>query len=104
MSDDTQRVSTVELHLILRNTENASRDAAAALEATERLINGVGPRFDALDSRLNGLEGRFSALEGRFAALERRVTGLERTMDSIARSNHNIEQMLTDIFARLAPT
>jgi hypothetical protein len=34
MSDDTQRVATADLKLVLCNTENAARDAQAALEAT----------------------------------------------------------------------
>ena len=90
MNDDTQRVSTADLKLILRNTEKGSRDAEAALEATERLVTGVGARFDAL--------------EGRVTALERRITGLERGMDGIARSNHRIENMLADILVRLSAT
>jgi hypothetical protein len=34
MSDDTQRVLTADLKLVLRNTEKSSRDAQAAPEAT----------------------------------------------------------------------
>ena len=90
MDDDTQRVSTPDLRLILRNTEKTARDAEAALEVTERLVTGVGARFDAL--------------EGRMSALERRVGGLERATDSIARSNHRIEQMLADILAHVSGT
>jgi hypothetical protein len=110
MSDDTQRVSTADLKLVLRNTATASRDAAAALEATERLVIGIGARFDALEGRLTGSESRFGALESRFTALETRFTALEtragsleRGMDSIARSNHRIEGMLADILARVTP-
>jgi hypothetical protein len=47
MSDDTQRVATADLKLVLRNTEKSARDAQAALEATERL-----------EARLIGLEQR----------------------------------------------
>ena len=35
MSDDTQRVLTADLKLVLRNTEKASRDAQAALERAQ---------------------------------------------------------------------
>jgi hypothetical protein len=47
MSDDTQRVATPDLKLVLRNTEKSARDVQAALEATERL-----------EARLIGLEQR----------------------------------------------
>lgn len=47
MSDDTQRVATADLKLVLRNTEKSARDAQAALEATERWVAGVGPRFES---------------------------------------------------------
>ena len=80
-------VENIDLTLILRNTERASRDAAAAFEATERLVVGVGSRFDALESRIS--------------SLERRVSVLEAGLDGIARSNHRIEQALSEIMARL---
>ena len=57
MSDDTQRVATADLKLVLRNTEKSARDAQAALEATERLVASVGPRFDALEARLDTIPG-----------------------------------------------
>ena len=94
MSDDTQRVATADLKLVLRNTEKSARDAQAALEATERLALSVSPRFNAIEAWLTGLEQRMTALEQRMASVE---TGI----DGIARSNHRIEQMLTDILARL---
>ena len=78
----------VELALILRNTETASRDARAALEATERFVENIGPRL--------------SALEARFSSLEARVGGLEKGLDGVARSNYRIETLLADIAARLA--
>ena len=96
MSDDTQRILTADLKLVLRNTENASRDAQAAFEATERLVIGVGARFDSIESRI-------SSLESRMTGLERRVGSVEKGVDGIARSNHRIEQMLADIVARLTP-
>lgn len=105
MSDDTQRVATADLKLVLRNTEKSARDAQAALEATERLVAGIGPRFDALDARLTGLEGRLNGLERRFAAVEASVDAVARNThrieQSIADSNFRIEQMLADISARL---
>ena len=81
MSDDTQRVLTADLKLVLRNTEKSARDAQAALEAIERLVAGVGPRFDALEARLTGLEGRLTGLERRLAAVEASV-------DVVARNTH----------------
>jgi hypothetical protein len=88
MSDDTQRVATAELKILLRNTEKSAREALAALEATERLVViGVGARFDAIEARLIGLE--------------QRVVVVETGIDAVERSNHRIEQMLIDISARL---
>lgn len=80
----------IELTLILRNTEAASRDARAALDATLRFIVSV-------DGRLTALEGRIAALETRFTALEGRATGIEHAIDEIARSNHRMEQTLSTI-------
>jgi hypothetical protein len=85
----------VELALILRNTEIASRDARAAFDATERLVAGIGPRFA-------GMEAHLSALEVRVGALEARVGALEVGIDGVARSNYRIETMLADIAARSA--
>jgi hypothetical protein len=85
----------VDLRLILRNTENASRDAKAALDATLRFITTVGGRMTGLEARMTGLEARFTALEGR-------TEGIERGLDEIARSGHRIEQVLADINAKLA--
>ena len=78
----------LDLSLILRNTENASRDSRAALEATLRFIESFGPR-------LNALEGRFSALEARTA-------GIERTLDEIARVGHQTGQDVAAILAKLS--
>ena len=80
----------VDLRLILRNTENASRDAKAALEATLRFITSFGGRMTAFEARIGALETRFTALEDR-------TTGIERGLDEIARSNRRMEQMLADI-------
>src|ERR1035438_4488325 len=80
----------LDLKLILRNTEHASSDARAALEATDRLVNHIGARFDAIEDRL-------TAMESRMVGVESRVTGIETGMDAIARSNHRIEQLLADI-------
>ena len=86
----------VDLRLILRNTERASRAAQAAFDATERLVVSVGNRFDALESRM-------TAVESRMASLESRIGCVEKGMDGIARSNHRLEQMLSDILAKLVP-
>jgi hypothetical protein len=82
----------VELGLILRNTESASRDAKAALEATLRFIT-------SFDGRLTAMEARMGALEIRFTALENRTTGIERGIDEIARSQHRMEQTLAELLA-----
>jgi predicted nucleic acid-binding Zn-ribbon protein len=87
----------LDLKLILRNTEHASSDARAALEATDRLVNHIGARFDAIEDRLTAMESRIVGVESRMVGVERRVTGIETGMDSIARSNHRIEQLLADI-------
>ena len=84
MSDQPENL---DVKLILRNTEHASRDAQAAMEVTERLVVSIGARFDALESRVTSLEIR--------------MTAVERGLDAIARSNHRMEQMLGDILARL---
>jgi hypothetical protein len=86
----------LDLKLVLRNTEKASGDTEAALEATERLVVSIGARFDSIESRI-------STLESRMTGLERRVGAVEKGVDGIARSNHRIEQMLAEIAARLAP-
>ena len=87
-------MENVELTLVLRNTERSSRDAAAALEATERLVVSIGARFDSIEARI-------STLESRMSGVDRRVGSIEHGIDSLARSNHRIEQMLGDIFAKL---
>jgi septal ring factor EnvC (AmiA/AmiB activator) len=84
----------IELAIILRNTETASRDARAAFDATERLVEGIGGRFDSVESRI-------ATLESRIAGLERRVGSMEKGLDGLARSNYKIETMLADIAARL---
>jgi CII-binding regulator of phage lambda lysogenization HflD len=71
----------------------------------ERLVAGVGPRFDAIDARLSGLEGRLTGLERRLTAVETSVDVVARNAhrieQAIADSNFRIEQMLSDILARL---
>jgi len=89
-------IENVDLKLVLRNTEKASRDAEAALEATLRLATSVGARFDALESRM-------SSLETRMTSIERRIGSVESGLDGIARSNHRIEQMLIEMAAKLTP-
>ncbi len=86
----------MDLTLILRNTENASRDAKAALGATERLTTSVG-------SRLSAMEARFLALETRFAALETRYNSMEGAIEGVAQSNLRIVQLVTDVIDRLPP-
>jgi hypothetical protein len=57
MSDDTQRVATADLKLVLHNTEKSKNPLGTRrlrLEATERLVAGVGPRFNAIEARLIG--------------------------------------------------
>jgi hypothetical protein len=54
--DDTQHVALVDLRLILRNTQQATRDAQAAIAAVERLIGGLGARFEAIEARLGAIE------------------------------------------------
>lgn len=87
-------MENVDLAIVLRNTEKASRDAEAAFAATERLVVHIGVRFDSIESRI-------STLETRMNGLERRLGSVEHGVDGIARSNHRIEQMLGDITARL---
>jgi hypothetical protein len=93
----------VQLAIILRNTETASRDARAAFDATQRLVTGIGSRFSGTETRFSGIETRLSAVESRIGGLETRVGGLEEAFEAVARSNYRIETALTDIAARLAP-
>ncbi len=88
-------MENVDLTLVLRNTETASRDARAAFDATERLVLSIGPRFDAIESRITSLESRMTSLESRMGSVEKGI-------DGIARSNHRIEQMLADILGKLS--
>jgi hypothetical protein len=76
VTDDNTHVLTADLRLILRNTQQTIQDAQAAFAAVERLIGGLGARFDAIAARQAAIEQRQSAMEV-----------------SIARRN----QMLTDI-------
>ena len=100
-------LDNIDLKLILRNTEQASRDALAAMEATERLVISIGARFDALESRAGSLEARMTSLELRITAVEKSVDGIARLMHrtekALEESNHRIERMLGDIMARLSP-
>jgi predicted nucleic acid-binding Zn-ribbon protein len=87
-------LENVDLTLVLRSTEKASRDAEAAFDATQRLVVSVGARFDSIESRI-------STLESRMSGLQRRVASVENGIDGVGRSNHRIEGMLGDIFAKL---
>ena len=98
MSDQPENL---DLKLVLPNTEYASRDARAALEATDCLVTMIGARFDAMEDRMTAVESSVTAVESRMVGVERRVTAVETGMDSIARSNHRIEQMLADTAATL---
>ncbi len=86
----------VELAIILRNTETASRRARAAFDATQRLVTGIGARF-------SGIETRLSAVEPRVGGLDTRVGGFADAFDTVAKSNFRIETALADIAARIAP-
>jgi septal ring factor EnvC (AmiA/AmiB activator) len=77
----------IDLGLLQSLVQKASRDAEAALAATERLYTAVLPRLDAL--------------EARFSALEHRFSGMEHAIDQVARSNHRLETMLADIARKL---
>jgi hypothetical protein len=98
VSDDTQRVATADLKLVLHNTESAARDAQAALEATGRLIAGIGPRFSAIEARIGGIEQRLTAVE---ASVEAGARTMHRIEQAFGESNFAIQQMLSDILARL---
>ncbi len=87
-------MENVDLTLVLRSTEKASRDAEAAFDATQRLVVSVGARFASIESRI-------STLESRMSGLQRRVASVENGIDGVGRSNHRIEGMLGDIFAKL---
>ncbi len=58
------------------------------------MVVSIGARFDSIESRI-------STLENRITGLERRIGTVEIGIDSSARSNHRLEQMLGDIFAKL---
>ena len=80
-------MDNIDLTLLQSLVQKASRDAEAALAATERLASSVLPSLQAL-------EARFSALEARFS-------GLGRGLDQIARSNHRLEAILADFAGKL---
>ena len=80
-------MDNIDLTLLQSLVQKASRDAEAALAATERLANSVLPSLQALEARVSALEARFS--------------GLERGLDQIARSNHRLEAMLADVAGKL---
>lgn len=70
----SDHAENLDLKLVLRNTEHASRDARPAVEATDRLINMIGARFDAMEDRMTAVETRITAVESRMIGVERRVT------------------------------
>jgi hypothetical protein len=95
---------TLDLTLVLRNTERAARAAEAALAVVRRLETELGHRMTALEARFSGLEGRIPAIaaginshelgllkvtdmlldhDGRFDAIDRRLDGIEATLAAI---------------------
>ena len=85
---------------VRHRTEKSSRDAQAALEATERLVIGVGALFDAVEARLTGLERRMASVETSVDSVARPTHKIEQ---ALTESNYEIMRMLTDSAARLPP-
>jgi hypothetical protein len=78
MSDETTPVVTADLKLVLRNADRAARNAAAAFEASERLVTGIGARFDAVESRLTGWSCGCRPSKEALTALLGRITASSR--------------------------
>jgi chromosome segregation ATPase len=71
---------TVELGLILRNTQKAVQAAEAALEIAQRIESDFGHRFSALEGRFTGLEGRITTLSAGQNSLQRAVLRIADTL------------------------
>jgi hypothetical protein len=118
---------SLELGLILRNTQKAVQAAEAALEIAQRLETDFGHRFSALEGRFTGLEGRIATLSAGQNSLQRAVLRIADTLvdhwgrldrieaalatlptmdariDDLAQSQQRIEQALSAIAAKLPP-
>jgi hypothetical protein len=92
---------TVELGLILRNTQQAMRASEAALAIAQRIETEFGHRFSGLEARFSGLEGRFSAIEGRVTVLAAGQNSLQRAVLRIADTQDDQGGRLTRIEAKL---
>ena len=71
---------TVDLGLILRNTQKAVQAAEAALEIAQRIETDFGHRFNALEVRFTGLEGRITTLGAGQNSLQRAVLRIADTL------------------------
>jgi hypothetical protein len=100
MTDDTQpTVALADLRLILRNTEKATRDAQASVAAVERLIGGLGARFDAIEARQAAIEQRLSAQEVSIARRNQMLTDILNggDVDSVAQRVKEMASVMTMI-------
>jgi hypothetical protein len=100
--DNTRHVPTANLRLILRNTQQVTRDAQAAIAAVERLIGGLGARFEAIEARQAAIEQRQSAMEVSIARRNQMLTDLLNGGDVDTVSLHIKE--VASIMTMIEPT
>ena len=101
---------TVELGLILRNTQRAVRAAEAALEIAQRLETDFGHRFTALEGRFTALEGRVTSLAAGLNSVHRAVLRIAEVQDdhttlleAIVKRLDGFGEQLTNVQTRLPP-
>jgi TolA-binding protein len=92
---------TLELGLILRNTQQAVRVSEAALEITQRIETDFSHRFTALEGRFTSLEGRVTSLAAGQNSLQRAVLRIADTQDAHSARLGSIEGKLDDHGGRL---
>jgi hypothetical protein len=116
--------TTIELGLILRNTQKAANAAEAALASARLLESETGQRLSAIEARMVAVEGRLTVITagqnsldravlriadmlvdhgGRLDRIDGRLDAIEATLATLPtmESQQRIERALADLAARL---
>jgi len=107
--------TTLDLSLILRNTERAARAAEAALAIAQRLETDLSTRLTAIEGRMAGYMAGLNSLErgilritdrlydhdARFDTIERKLADHDGRFDAIERKLADIDATLAAILAKL---
>ncbi|ORW07002.1 hypothetical protein AWC16_22435 [Mycolicibacter longobardus] len=97
-------------HMSEQEIQRRVRQQRADIDSLYMLVEQVGGKVDALDTKLSGridtLESRFDGLEARFDGLEARFDGLEVRFDGLVaqmdRRFDGLGAQLSDVLRRLA--